>query len=105
MNKKIEATMMDIQYMGWAGCYITKTKTICLGSEQIFKNLQVADKDDIIKYITNIIIHEEDHRIIHALCNSMTSLCFDLLFYPPFYWIENREFFIIGKNLKKIEKK
>ena len=99
-RKKIEGTILDNEYYGWAACYNPKTKTICFGSEIINKEKRKSkDQDEFLTFIIDVLCHEEDHRIIHKMTQSdETSKNFDALFFPPFDWINNGRYFRFGRH-------
>lgn len=84
-------------YIGVAGCYIPQENTICLGREIAINARMHHEEDEVIRFLTDVICHEEDHRAIHEVtASNKTTLTFDLLFRHPFDFNTNREYFRLG---------
>lgn len=84
-------------YLGVAGCYRPDDGTICLGKEIMITAWMYHEEDEAIRFLTDVLCHEEDHRIIHEVTGSAPcALHFDLLFGYPFDYKANREYFKLG---------
>ena len=82
--------------MGVAGCYKPKENTICLGRESAIGARMFNEENETIRFLTDVICHEEDHRAIHEVTGSQkAALTFDLLF--RFNFKANCEYFRYGK--------
>jgi len=85
-------------YLGVAGCYRPDDCTICLGKESAITTWMHHEEDEAIRFLTDVICHEEDHRAIHEVTKTpRTALCFDSLFGYPFDNKKNKEYLRLGE--------
>jgi hypothetical protein len=83
-------------YLGTAACYRPDDRTICLGKEITITVWMHHEEDEAIRFLIDVLCHEEDHRAIHEITKTpRTALYFDHLFGHPFD-VENREYFRFG---------
>jgi hypothetical protein len=97
-RKKKEFTGVGGAYLGVSGCYRPKDCTICLGKEIMITVWMYHEEDVSIRFLTDVLCHEEDHRIIHEVTGSeRCALHFDCVFGYPFDYKANMEYFRHGE--------
>jgi len=82
------------EWIGEIGCYRPDDDMICLGVTVLYYIWENKGENKLIRALIDTLNHEGIHRAIYQTTHSKCAcLRFDLIFYPPFNYKLNREYF------------